>query len=900
MRSTSSIAPAGSLLVVLVAVFLLLGLGPVAAAVDTDRSPHQSVQDELSKFRALAPIELSDLDSPADLAPDISLLVDRSGSPPVADAPENSDTTDDGEWWIAVREELVDRPEVSSVAVDFPGADATAFHIGLDRAAMGQQSVAEATTALRDLVETETDAANRAVSVVAGGRALSDASILDRYGTSVRWLALLAVVMAAYIGWRLGPRRGLAMAIAWGGSVLLAGRIAAQVVGPFDGTVATGPLVGAVAGMVFALAVGLRVLKWYEDPVSTDSADAITLSLVEVVSDVILVLGSLVSVVGLLWIAGGSSRPVVAVIVGGLVGAAFTAAIVAPTMAALASDAHPLGGLLPVTVPSGSRLMIATVLGLVGLLAVLSVFSLRSPGNDLIDYRSLPGDDSTRVVGDLLGGGPGDPTEALVTAVREPGGDATETWAQAVATIGNVAWVDTATARFTGAGASAVDPRLSLASREQIGFGSSELAVIVPAVPVRSADGARLADEIVRLADERVDVHGAAGPIGRGSTVLIVSIIVLMALAGAGTVLVETNNAGFTLTSFVLRLLGGGATVGLFRLVSVDASTGDVIAALTLVAAVAGLFELEYLHDRVRFGDRWSVSSGMAAVDQNGSAEAVAVNGTSGITGTNGSNSTVETPTVEPSTAEEPAADGAAEPVRAGLLAGLGMLVAACWLSVTRFVGGGPMVGRFGFALALALLIEIVVGFLVLRPALLGEHAAYHSVARPLRSTIHTGQRRRRSQPVSTDDPAWRRLVADLLMAEFGLQTDPATTRVEDVFLEDTPLFGQVAKQHRSLSASGLRVSGRAPQIRQVETYREGPSIMVAVTVDHPERHLADSDGTVYGVRRAERRSSMLWIVRLDDGAVRIAESIDMGSVPLDVDKPPDKTTFPEVATVSG
>ena len=96
-------------------------------------------------------------------------------------------------------------------------------------------------------------------------------------------------------------------------------------------------------------------------------------------------------------------------------------------------------------------------------------------------------------------------------------------------------------------------------------------------------------------------------------------------------------------------------------------------------------------------------------------------------------------------------------------------------------------------------------------------------------------------------------------MAEFGLQTDPATTRVDEVFLDGTPLFAQASEQHRSLSASGLRVSGRAPQIKRVETFREGPSIMVSVTVDHPERHLVDRDGTVYGVRRAQRRSTMGW-----------------------------------------
>jgi len=894
---------------VVVAAFLVAFLvagNPAAATPGAGASPTQSVQEELSKFGALAPVDISDVESPSDLAPDVSLLVDRAGSPIDENTSEAEDqeVVDDGLWWVAVRSALLDRAEVGSVAVDFPDAGATVFHIGLNETEIRSRSLAEATEALAELVVNESSDGPD-VTVTAGGRALGDASITGRFGTTVGWLALLALLFAGYVGWRLGPERGVAMAVAWGGSVLLAGRIVHRVVGPFDGTIATGPLIGAAAGLLFALVVGLRLVKWYENPDSTDGADAIRRSLAEVGSDVVLVLGGLVAVVGVLWIAGGSSRSVVAVVIGGLVGAAFTAAIAAFALAALGpEDGRPVN-LLPAFVPSGGQLMVVTVLGLVGLLVVLSAFAFRSSGRDLIDYRALPDDDPARIVGDRLGTGPGDPTEALVTVVEASSSDATDTWAQAVATLSNVAWVDTANARFTGAGSRTVDPTQSLASEEQVGFDSVELAIIVPAVPIRSAEGAQLVDEVVRLADERVDVHGAAGPLGRGSTTLIVAAIVLVALAGAGTILVETDNAGYTLTSFVLRVLGGAATVGLYRLVSADASAAETIAALTLLAAAVSLFELEYLHDRVRFGDRWSASAGLVTVTRSGRFEPASGNGSNGDTSgdsvTLADPASVETPQVdEPALGSDPGGETLDVPGRAALLAIVALPVAALWISLTRFVGGGPTVGRFGFGLAVALVVEIAVGVLVLRPALLGEQAAYHSVARPLRSTLHTGQRRQRNQPISVDDPAWRRLVSDLLMAEFGLQTDPAATRVDDVFLEGTPLFGQASEQHRSLSASGLRVSGRAPQIKRVETYREGPSIMVSVTVDHPERHLIDQEGTVYGVRRAQRRSTMLWLVGHDSGAVRIAESIDMGSVPLDVDEPPDSTTFPEVATVSG
>jgi Co/Zn/Cd efflux system component len=823
---------------VLLASVVLLALGISWSALSAaGASPAQEIEGEvtdgLERFGSLdGPAVSKDLD-PFQVAPDLTVLVARAGEA--------------GDAWVSdTRAGLLDYDAVKSVAVQPVGED-TAFHLWLVEPRPAWLSFNRIADELHELtVESVTaDDSLVAPAIWVGGRARADGLIVGSFAGSVHWLALVAVMIGALLAWRLDWRRGLLSGVALVGSTYFGSRVGLGSAGEFDGTITTSPLVGAVAGLATALVICLRVMRWYRRDVDGDGADLIRRSLMEVVNDLVLALGAMVVVIGVLWIGGGLFRPLVGVVIGGLVGAAFTAAVVAPGLAVLHASNPSRIGQLEFRLPDGRQLVLLTVVGLVAILAVLAAFMFRSPGVDLLDHRSLDGDDPAHLVGARLGQGPGDPTDAVVAIGTD---DRVEAWARAVSSFSDVAWVDTASGRYTGAGVDSVDPLQSLASEMHLGQRSEPVAVLVPSVPIRSADGARLLDTLETAADGGVELTEAARSLDRGSVTLVVLIVVLLALAGAGVVMIETENLGFAASSFALRLAGGAATVGVYRLLATDASAADTVAVLAVVGLLVGLFELEFMHDRLHSNELSRCTEGLSA-----------------------------------------------------LLAAGAMVVAGLVLALGSVFGGGPGAGLFGLTLAVALGIELAVGSLVLRPVLFGEDAAYHTVARPFRSTIHSGQRPARSKPLSVDDPQWRRLVTDLLIAEFGLQTDPEVSRLEDVFLDGTPLYRQAAAQHRNLSSAHLRVTGLAPQVRRVETFREGRSTMLSVTVDHPERHLIDHDGTVYGVRKPERRSSMLWLVSSEPGQFRIAESIQLGSVSLDDDdSDTTSTVFPEVASVVG
>jgi hypothetical protein len=211
-------------------------------------------------------------------------------------------------------------------------------------------------------------------------------------------------------------------------------------------------------------------------------------------------------------------------------------------------------------------------------------------------------------------------------------------------------------------------------------------------------------------------------------------------------------------------------------------------------------------------------------------------------------------------------------------LAGLAVLALA---GIGLLSSGMEMVAAFGIALAVAVVIEAVLGIWLLRPVILGEQTL-----RTLSSNVNTKGRNLlgRRGPVEGEpvNPEWRRVVSGLLREEFRFQTEPDDADLGTVFVEDTPLFGELQQHNLRLRKNGLKIRGEGPTVVSVKAVNNGDPVTVAITVDHPSRQLLASNGKLLGVRAAERRDGMLWLSQDPSGRYRIAEAVDMGSgVPI-------------------
>ncbi len=145
---------------------------------------------------------------------------------------------------------------------------------------------------------------------------------------------------------------------------------------------------------------------------------------------------------------------------------------------------------------------------------------------------------------------------------------------------------------------------------------------------------------------------------------------------------------------------------------------------------------------------------------------------------------------------------------------------------------------------------------------------------------IGTDARRLGANSVDDDDAdaRWRIIVEQLLQAEFAFQTDPARACLEDVFVDGTAVFNELAEHNRRLRTADFRVVGDGPVVQRVHVVNNDSPVALTITVDHPERQLLDADDKVLGVRRFERRDGMIWLIRGEDGRYRIAEAIDLGT----------------------
>lgn len=682
--------------------------------------------------------------------------------------------------------------------------------------------------------------------ITVGGRLADNAALHDRVArTLVTVTLLMAAVVGCLVGWLVRPAHGALVGV----SLLAAGLVASAVgssgaVG-FDGSLITTPLVAVLAGLLVSAYLSLRLLDWFARPDGDDLADMIRRSIASLGMELVMAGASLVVAAALLQIIGPGRSVAAPAFLGALVAVLLTLALVAPGLAALEGAGRPAEP--PVvdarreavrtvfgTRPNGRDFPIAVILAfgfVFGFLALVAISSSTEPR--LVDGADRTDADVVALRQRLDATG-GDPTVAVLA--RFPAGTdqmAKATWLQRVSELPNVGRVDTALSRtIAGETTDLEQSVLSPLSTLVDGDEAPTHALVVPLVSGRSDAAVALVDGI-RAVEGPVEADLSGVPVDAGlagerdRSVVWVTIITLTVVAG---VAVFGLTGDWTLAAIVaaLRLLDAMALVGLYHLV-VGAVSGPELLTVVMVTAIgSSLFEFGVLRLLLR---------GSAATGDDPLSNALDLEGWP-----------------------------AAVAMAALAVAGLGLVGA----------GVGP-VSRFGVLLALTLLVELIVGFWLLRPAILGARAVNAAAIRTVRDAL----RSLAGVGVAQDDEArLHAAVSSLLLAEFQFQADPGVANMEDVFVPNTPLFRNAVDHHRNLAQAGLRITGRSPQLRDLQVVSLENRSTVNVTVDHPIRQLIDHSGKVVGVRKPERRTMMLW---LDEGrwGYRIADSVELGAQTL-------------------
>lgn len=752
------------------------------------------------------------------------------------------------QWLATARSELEQIPGITNTSVDWLSGGLTAFYLDVDDASVARRSL-DTVTADVELVLAET-AQVRSDAVDVSGRLAVEEGVLSSYGTSVTLLIMLGVIIGAALAIMVDWWIGSLVTISLVGSTLFSPMVARQIVGPFDGTLASTDVVSAFAAFVVAGLVCWRLLAWFHAPVGADGAELIRRSVGRCCSDIAVVGAGLVAVTGILAAFNLITSPLWGVLAGILLAGVWSGAITATGLATAAVGTRPQVWPDPMraTRPlfEGLRTLPSTpTTVLVGLasLALLAVFAFGQPGTNLIQQVG-GGDDSngSAPVDELYALGAGNPTEALVVTLNESSESTIDSVAMTIVPLSSVAWVDTATVRYIGADQQEAIEGVSFLSSSVVGWTDQppedlqRAAVIVPAVPLASEDGAQLVENVRSLDGVTVDSPALAGLTTRGSGRLTLVVAGLLALMSGLITFAVSSDRVYGVTTAVLGFLLGSAGAGLYRLVSGSVAAAELLSVLVMSVVVFLLWALAYTANG-------SVPDDASRLDDH------PVNGE-------------------------------------GVVATVGLaVVAALLVALSGFFGAGPGIGRFGLGTALVLAVVALAGMVVLGPALLGQSAVFHRLVRPVRSALHPDRPSSSVAASLADNPVyskWTDVASKLVDADFRMQLDPAGYEADDVVLRGTPIHDEVHLRQDRMRQAGLRVSGGRPVVRRVDVVRDGRCPSVAMTIDHPERKLVSGDGTVVGVRRPERKSMVVWLASGDNGRFVIAESVETGTYPLD------------------
>ncbi len=641
--------------------------------------------------------------------------------------------------------------------------------------------------------------------------------------TSATLVALVPVViiLGFVVAALHGSVVGAAATISAGLSALLGGMIGSSVAGAFDGTLATTVVPGALAGLLVGVTVVFRLITWFKHPDADDATDNILASVIAQLPDLGLVLGSLgVLLVGGLFFDGWNAP--VSIFMGALFGALATLATM-PALLSTQGSIHDNAEFqtVPIKISDGRDLPLAVLVAIAVLLLGLGAVAASTTSSRSLLDASAVDNESAQVSEQLVRLG-GDPSAAIRATAPDGAEDWFADWSMSASRYPGVEWVATASGRYE-------DGELVSDASTAPPIGATT-AIINPSESARSRqsqDTVRALSEIeadgeVRLEGLPVAAHDATQGADRSLWVMVTALSVL---AGA-VVLFLVGDAGLAVVVVATRLLTSAASLGAYHVVVDTPTAGELEILLLLLSTGVSLFEIGLIR-MILENEESHIGSLVSAAMRSGGGQPVAGLGVIA-------------------------------------LAGIGLLASSV-----------DLVAAFGIALAVAAIIEVVLGIWLLRPVIIGEQTLRSGSPGGRGRSIIGRRGPSEGEPVN---PEWRRVVSGLLREEFRFQTEPDEADLGTVFVEDTPLYSELSQHNLRLRQNGLKIRGEGPTVVSVKAVNDGDPVTVAITVDHPSRQLLAADGRLLGVRAAERRDGMLWLAQDPSGRYRIAEAVDMGS----------------------
>lgn len=757
------------------------------------------------------------------------------------------------------------------------------------------------------------------VKVEVAGQAVVDKNLRLRITVGLVIVALLVAVLTAALvaviePWRRAALVGAVTLVA----IWLATVLGGQTAGSFDGSLASTALPATLASSVAAVVVAGRLVLWFRAPKGMEQADMIRQAVREIGTD-FLVVGAGFAVVSFFLELVGPGRSVASVgLVGVIVASAVVFSLLTPILAALSPVQTRQSGLeheggeridtpggdhglaeavaaaertlevgeasvgdatgewsdfmlaasgssdkaasmpQPTLVPAqlrvanGRQFPLGVMFGFVVFLLILVTFSVRATSNDRLLDSAIIDPGGTEWVGQLASSG--DATSSILAEF--PAGtdqQAKQAWLEQVSELDGVARVDTTRSRHIEGEGQELNAAAGQSGEADAHDEAPLYALIVPEIPARSADALRLLSSV-----ESLNVLAGAELSGTPVTALQANqrdrsdtwvMAWAFALFGGVTTLVLSGDLGRSGASFVLRLLGAATTIGLYQILGSQPSGGEIQVVLLVQAVGASVFEAILVRGVAR-----NVDAADSGLDTENVFESIGT-----------------LPSVDDAVAE--VLHSEAFPAAAALA-----LTAVASIGLV-FVDIG-IVGRLGLVMLVVAVVEVVVLSWLLRPVtVIGDgHQHALNITTRLMAIVQ-----------SVDDEGgdgsyggpWAGVVNDLLQTEFSFQVQPRAAQLDDLYLLGTPLYQQATEHHNQLVEAGFRIAGQPPRLVEARVVKIEEQANLVVTVDHPLRQLIGPDGAVAGVRRAERRSVMLWLAAMSDGTYRMADSVELATVEL-------------------